>query len=339
MALSAPRNTKIIAKPTLKGYRMAVSTTIYKGGMVCADSDGFLIPADDAGNANTNVLGVADETRTSGASENPMIRVRSGEIYEFDTDQDLLQTNVGSSVYVEDDHTLDLVGGVSNNVVAGTLVERVSATVAKVFIPTPGHQPSANISTANIVNGAVTTLKLETDVLSADSDGRDRMATDFFNAATVDDKFDTDSINVANAADIIEDAAIVTDHIAGEAVTVAKLADAVAARTLTFGPIPITDTVQFDCHFNEKATITNVRAVVTEGLSANETVVTVADSGGDAIGAITVDSSAAIGDKFTIAAIDTNYDEIAAGAEIQIKSDGACSTGEVILTIEYDLTA
>jgi hypothetical protein len=167
-ALTADKDVKIITKPTLKGYPVAASAEIFKGAMVCMDSDGYLIPADDDGNANTNVIGVADEhvDNSDGGDGDLTCRVRSGEIYEFATEVDLTQANVGSSVYVEDDQTLNLVGNTTEHVIAGTLIERVSSSLAKIYIPTPGHTPTNNIDTANIVNDAVVEAKIADDAVT-----------------------------------------------------------------------------------------------------------------------------------------------------------------------------
>ncbi len=61
-------------------------------------------------------------------------------------------------------------------------------------------------------------LALKDGALSADAGGRALMATGFFDDATVQDLFGTDSISVTGAADIIADSAIVTAHIADGAV-------------------------------------------------------------------------------------------------------------------------
>jgi predicted RecA/RadA family phage recombinase len=98
------------------------------------------------------------------------------------------------------------------------------ATAAINVLLTPKATIPASVDTSDLAAGA----------LAATTAGRAVMAADYFNAATVATKFDTDSINIANAAAIIEDAAIVTGHIADKNVTGAKLADAIQDSLVTF---------------------------------------------------------------------------------------------------------
>lgn len=161
-ALSAPRDTPTILKPGLKAYKVAATTTIYKGGMVCLNATGFALPAAD--NATySKVIGVADETVVNSGSDGAkLIRVRSGEIYDFDASS-INQAMVGTTMYVVDDHTVDET--TSHDVIAGVLVECVSATRGKVHIPSPGHTPAGTINTAAIENLAVTAAKLAADAV------------------------------------------------------------------------------------------------------------------------------------------------------------------------------
>ncbi len=226
MVLDAARNTRIITKPSLKGYRMVEESTIFKGGMVCLNNDGWAVSA-----ANTlgfsRVIGVADETRTAGTGETPMVRVRSGEIYDFDA-IGLAQGDVGNTMHVVDDHTFRLV--TTNDITAGVLVEFIGNTRGKIHIPAP--------TASDVGDSDITTAKLADGVLSADAPGQLKMATNYFEtAAVVGDKFNNDvfdatrvgdifnadSITVANAASIIENSAIVADHIAASAVVTDKI--------------------------------------------------------------------------------------------------------------------
>lgn len=158
-ALDKSRDTQVIAKPSLKGYLVEENTTIYKGGMVCIDDTGYLVPADDDANFS-QVVGVADEGVVTGAGEHPMLRVRSGEIYDFAASS-ITQAMVGTTMYVVDDQTFDDTQG---NVIAGVLIEFVSTTRGKIYIPTPGARPSATIGASDIETAAVTEAKLHGDL-------------------------------------------------------------------------------------------------------------------------------------------------------------------------------
>lgn len=156
-AAAADRNTRITAKPSLKGYLVKNNTTIYKGTMVAVDSGGFLIPA--ANTAGLIVVGVADEkvvspsTDTSGDKK---CRVRSGEMYEF-TATSITQAMVGRAMYVADDQTFDDVG--TNDVAAGILVEYVSTTKGSIHIATPTLAIS-DLEGGNIVAGVADGYKI-----------------------------------------------------------------------------------------------------------------------------------------------------------------------------------
>jgi hypothetical protein len=137
-ALTADRDTLIIAKPSLKGYPVLNDTTIFKGGIVAVDATGFLIPATDT--AGIRVVGVADEQIVSPSTDadgDKMCRVRSGEIYDFAASS-ITQAMLGSIMYVVDDQTFDDAAGPTNDIAVGVLIEFISTTRGKVFIPTGG---------------------------------------------------------------------------------------------------------------------------------------------------------------------------------------------------------
>ena len=67
------------------------------------------------------------------------------------------------------------------------------------------------VTTGKIANLAVTTAKLNTGVLSADASGRALVATDFFNEATVDDKFAAGAID---GSDRLKSASVGSDRMA-----------------------------------------------------------------------------------------------------------------------------
>jgi len=89
--------------------------------------------------------------------------------------------------------------------------------------------------------GSISTAELEDGVLSADAAGRLKTATDYFDETTVDAKFAAGSID---AQDRLKAASVITDRLAGGAVTGAKMGagllsgfftagNGVGARTLT----------------------------------------------------------------------------------------------------------
>jgi len=102
----------------------------------------------------------------------------------------------------------------------------------------------------------------------------------------------------------------------------------------------ITGTTAWKIYFKEAATITKITSVVTVALSANETVLTAKNAAGTGMtgGTITIAASAAAGDVDASSTISAN-NAVAAASYFTVESDGAPTTGEVILNIEYTLTA
>jgi hypothetical protein len=123
-ALSADRETAR-KDAGLKSYPVAGSTTIYKGGMVCIDADGYAIPAADT--AGLKFAGVAYEQadNASGSDGDEDVRVFDEGYFKLAASS-IAQTQVGDEMYVVDDQTFDET--TSNSVSCGKLVEYVSAT-------------------------------------------------------------------------------------------------------------------------------------------------------------------------------------------------------------------
>lgn len=133
-ALAANRNTTSRFMKE-KSYPMEEATHIYKGGLVAVNAAGFAVPAADA--ANLTVVGVADEEyNNTGADGALWCRVTSGRNYLFAASS-ITQAMVNEIMHVVDDQTFDDGGG-TNSIVAGMLVEYVSATSGWIYIPEGG---------------------------------------------------------------------------------------------------------------------------------------------------------------------------------------------------------
>ena len=118
-------------------------------------------------------------------------------------------------------------------------------------------------------------------------------------------------------------------------VTLGMLAATLVKGIVTYSPLNITGTTVWKIEFPFKVTINKVNTVVTTALSAHATDVTLKNNAGTAMtgGVITIASGAAIGDIDT--ASPTEHNVIDVGEDLQIVSDGACTTGIVIATIHY----
>lgn len=127
MALSAARDLfQSRGNVKTRSYRMAASTTIYKGAYVMLDSSGLAVPAAIGAN-NAGCVGVALETVTSDGSTATYINVEAGEIAVLASG--MAQTQVGEIAYCDDDTTaLDSGTAATNSVPMGRITEYVSAT-------------------------------------------------------------------------------------------------------------------------------------------------------------------------------------------------------------------
>jgi predicted RecA/RadA family phage recombinase len=120
--------TKIYNAPSkdirrIQKYLVHPSTTIFKGGMVCLDANGLLIPCTPTD--QSQFAGIAIESATAGASGNVYCTVARDGIFllqgsGFD------QTNVGDVVYAADDELLGGTADFSQKV--GEIVEFDSLT-------------------------------------------------------------------------------------------------------------------------------------------------------------------------------------------------------------------
>ena len=123
-ALSASRITKSRGITRKTSYLMAVSTTIYEGGMITINASGLAIPA-AAGSGFSQVVGVAATSVTSAGSGSYYIEVLEGE-FLFGADA-ITQAHVGSQMFANDDQTFDNTQG-TNEPGCGMLIEFVSTT-------------------------------------------------------------------------------------------------------------------------------------------------------------------------------------------------------------------
>lgn len=103
---------------TMLGVKMAASTTIYAGGLVCVNASGYAVPATTT--AGFRVVGVAQETKTnSGSNGAATIEVRRGPHKFVINSTDITQAHLFKQAYVVDDQTVSNTG----NVIAGRIVQ------------------------------------------------------------------------------------------------------------------------------------------------------------------------------------------------------------------------
>jgi|UniRef100_A0A7C3Z1X2 predicted RecA/RadA family phage recombinase len=123
--------TKDRATPYRDGIEIevpvAANTKIYAGSLVCANTNGYAVPAADT--VGLKFLGVALEQadNTTGANGAKKVRLRRSGVFEFDA-LSITQAMVGSAMYIVDDHTIDDASGPNNDIRVGILMKYVSDT-------------------------------------------------------------------------------------------------------------------------------------------------------------------------------------------------------------------
>lgn len=127
--LAADRITLQKNPTSEQAYLMASATTIYAGAMVMLNGSGLAVPAADA--AGGKVVGVAKKTVINPSGGTLKVNAEHG-WFKFPATS-ITQAMVGTKMHVVDDQTFDDAAGV-NAVVAGTLMEFVSATEGWIMI-------------------------------------------------------------------------------------------------------------------------------------------------------------------------------------------------------------
>ena len=123
--------TKDRATPYREGieieFPVAANSKIYAGSLVCADTNGYAMPAADS--PGLRFLGVALEQvdNTGGANGAKTLRLRRTGVFEFDA-ASITQAMVGSPMYAVDDHTVDDAADTTNDIKVGMLVKFVATT-------------------------------------------------------------------------------------------------------------------------------------------------------------------------------------------------------------------
>ena len=108
-------------------FPVAANIKIYAGSLVCANINGYAVPAADT--IGLRFLGVALEQadNTGGANGAKTVRLRRSGAFEFDA-ASITQAMVGTAMYIVDDHTIDDASGPVNDIRVGVLVKYVADT-------------------------------------------------------------------------------------------------------------------------------------------------------------------------------------------------------------------
>ena len=121
MALTADRNTRR-REGVLATYKVAASTTIYAGALVCINSSGYAVPAADT--SGFKFVGVATEQvdNSSGSDGDKNVVVQRKGTFAFTKDTPAI-TDIGVSFYVKDDGEVQTAASATNDVLVGVCVD------------------------------------------------------------------------------------------------------------------------------------------------------------------------------------------------------------------------
>lgn len=115
-----------------QGFPMAADTVIFLGALV-ALAAGYAAPGADTAGLRFIGWATGPVDNSGGADGDAQVVVRRKGLFRVNCGTTLSQSDVGSGAYLVDDQTVDLVGNVSNAVLAGVIVE-VLAGGDQVFI-------------------------------------------------------------------------------------------------------------------------------------------------------------------------------------------------------------
>jgi hypothetical protein len=128
-ALAKDRNTKCRHLDYVLSVEVEAGEILYGGALVTRDTDGYAMPAQDT--ANHEVCGVSKRKYDNSAGADGAIRAEVDQgIFAYATTgaNALTKADEGGLAYVLDDQTIVRAAGTTNSVIAGKIVEWVSAS-------------------------------------------------------------------------------------------------------------------------------------------------------------------------------------------------------------------
>ena len=122
-ALTADRNGFVKTSGQVQSFKVAASTTIYKGGGVAVNATGYAIPAADT--AGIKTVGVAEEQVDNSSGSNGDLSVLcyvEGTFAFGGGGTAPTQADIGRTVVWEDDNLVTTAAAATNDIVAGKLL-------------------------------------------------------------------------------------------------------------------------------------------------------------------------------------------------------------------------
>ena len=120
-ALAAATERKHKHAQNIVSYKVAASTVIHKGALVCINASGYAIPGADT--AGIKFVGVATETVDNSSGSNGTLSVRVAKEYlgKFAKSGSITIANLGTEVTIVDDNTVALAATTTNDIPAGLI--------------------------------------------------------------------------------------------------------------------------------------------------------------------------------------------------------------------------
>lgn len=137
-ALTADTTRRTKGRITTQTYAVAASTQIFHGALVALNASGFLVDGSDT--ANLKVVGVALDAadNSSGGDGDLEVEVYRGAARVATSGaSSLVQADVGGDAFILDDNTVVKAAGVTNNIIAGEVLEIEDASTVWVNFNRP----------------------------------------------------------------------------------------------------------------------------------------------------------------------------------------------------------
>lgn len=125
-ALTSDRNTEY-SLGDLLSIPVAAATRIFAGSLVCTNGNGHAVPAADTAGLIFEGVATAQADNRNGSDGDLSVVVRRRGRYKLDYQGYLSQAAMSARVYAVDDHTVDAVNGVTNDIPVGVIDKVESA--------------------------------------------------------------------------------------------------------------------------------------------------------------------------------------------------------------------
>lgn len=115
-------------------YPVAASTKIYGGALVAVNAGGYALPGSDTSGLIFQGIAMSQQDNSSGANGDKRIVLKRKGLIKVVMGTAITQANVGDSVCLDDDQTVDLAANTTNDIPCGKIVQFIDTTHAWIDI-------------------------------------------------------------------------------------------------------------------------------------------------------------------------------------------------------------